>query len=161
MPIPDFIVNLRRKIGHDPLWLSGATAVVLREPASPGAAQQVLLVRRSDNGQWTPVTGVVDPGEHPALTAVRETEEEAGVVAEVEALAWVSVSDPIVHANGDHAQYLDHTFRCRYVCGEPHPADDESTEAAFFPLDALPDLAAHFRERIRTAVEHTGATRLD
>nr|WP_231366294.1 NUDIX domain-containing protein [Zhihengliuella flava] len=143
------------------MWLSGATAVVLRAPAAQGAAEQVLLVRRADNGHWTPITGVVDPGEHPASTAVRETLEEAGVETEVESLAWVSVSAPMVHANGDQAQYLDHTFRCRYVGGEPHPADDESTAAAFFALDDLPPMTDHMRERIRTAVEHTGTTRLD
>lgn len=56
MPIPEFIVRLRHKIGHDPLWLPGTTAVVLD-------GDRVLLVRRSDNGAWGPVTGVVDPGE--------------------------------------------------------------------------------------------------
>ena len=27
MPTPDFIVELRKKIGHDELWLPGVTAV--------------------------------------------------------------------------------------------------------------------------------------
>ena len=71
---PDFVLALREKIGHDPLWLTGVTAVVLRD-------RQVLLVRRSDNGEWTPVTGIVDPGEQPAAAAVREVLEEANVVA--------------------------------------------------------------------------------
>ncbi|MBA2773338.1 MAG: DNA mismatch repair protein MutT, partial [Nocardioidaceae bacterium] len=39
MPIPDFIVRLRQKVGHDLLWLPGVTAVVLR-------GEEVLLVRR-------------------------------------------------------------------------------------------------------------------
>ena len=33
MPIPEFIVDLRRHVGHAPLWLPGCTAVVLREIA--------------------------------------------------------------------------------------------------------------------------------
>ena len=61
----------------------------------------MLLVRRSDNGAWTPVTGIVDPGEDPHVTAVREVEEEACVVAEVERLVWVSATEVVTHVNGD------------------------------------------------------------
>ena len=39
----------------------------------------MLLVKRSDNGAWTPVTGIVDPGEEPAVAAAREALEETGV----------------------------------------------------------------------------------
>ena len=63
-PVPDFVVDIRRKIGHDPLWLPAVTAVVRR-------GDEVLLVERSDNGRWTPVTGIVDPGEEPAVAAAR------------------------------------------------------------------------------------------
>lgn len=153
MPIPEFIVRLRDKIGHAPLWLPGVTAVVLK-------GDEVLLVRRSDNGTWTPVTGIVEPGEHPAETAARETLEETGVECVVEALAWVGVSPPVVHVNGDRAQYLDHTFRCTYIAGEAHAADDESLEVRWFPLARLPAMKDYLAERIRTAAGHTGGTRL-
>lgn len=153
MPIPDFVVELRRKIGHDLLWLPGVTAVVLHD-------DRVLLIKRSDNGQWTPITGIVDPGEHPATAAVREVAEESGVVCEVEELTWVGVTDPMVHTNGDRAQYLDHTFRCRYLDGDPFPADDEATDAGWFSLTDLPAMQPHLRERIWTAVQHSGSVRL-
>lgn len=152
MAIPDFVIALRQKIGHDDLWLSGVTAVVLR-----GA--DVLLVRRSDNGEWTPVTGIIDPGEEPAAAAIREVLEEADVVATVESLAWVQVIAPVVYSNGDRTQYLDLVFRCEYVSGTPYPADGENTEAAWFPLVALPDMSDSMRERIRIAVETDGTTR--
>lgn len=160
MPIPEFIERLREKIGHDPLWLPGVTAVVLRG-ADDGLVDRVLLVRRSDNGQWAPVTGIVDPGEHPADCAVREVLEETGVRARVEGLAWIDVTEPMVHANGDHAQYLDHTFRCRYVGGEARVGDDESLEVGWFALDDLPPMRDQLVERIRTAVDHRGPTRLN
>ncbi|MBP0661747.1 NUDIX domain-containing protein, partial [Mycobacterium tuberculosis] len=70
MGTPDFVLELRKHVGSAPLWLAGATAVI-RDPD----AARVLLVRRSDNGWWTPVTGIVDPGEHPADAAVREAHE--------------------------------------------------------------------------------------
>ena len=154
MATPDFVLSLREKIGNDPLWLSGITAVVLR-------GDEVLLVRRADNGAWTPVTGIIDPGEQPAAAAERETLEEANVVARVEALAWVQVTDEVTYDNGDRSQYIDLVFRCSYVSGDPFPADGENSAVAWFALDALPELSANMRERIRLAVEFDGTTRFE
>jgi 8-oxo-dGTP pyrophosphatase MutT (NUDIX family) len=153
VPVPDFIVELRRHIGHAPLWLAGITAVVVR-------GDEVLLVRRADDGAWTPVTGIVDPGEHPATTAVREVAEETGVRAKVRRLAAVNVDPPIVHANGDRAQYLDHTFRCDYLSGRAHVADDESVDVGWFPLDDLPGVSDGYRDRIAVALLDDPQTRL-
>ena len=147
MPIPDFVVALRERVGTMSLWLPGVAAVVIR-------GSDVLLVRRVDNGEWSPVTGIVDPGEEPAVAAVREVLEEACVVARAERLVWVSVGVPIVHANGDLAQYLEHTFRCTWVSGEPAVGDDESTDAGWFPLDALPEMSGRNRDRVAHAVEN-------
>jgi 8-oxo-dGTP pyrophosphatase MutT (NUDIX family) len=154
VPVPEFVVALRERIGHDLLWLPGVTAVVLD-------GGSVLLVRRSDNGSWSPVTGIVDPGERPALTAVREVREETGIECVVEELVWVGVTEPVVHVNGDRAQYLDHTFRCRYVGGTPRVGDDESLEVRWCRLDELPLMDPVLVERITTAVEHQGPVRLD
>ena len=150
MSIPDFIIELREKIGHDLLWLPGVTAVVLRD--GPAGATEVLLVRRADNGAWTPVTGIVDPGEQPAIAAAREVLEETGVVARAQTLVRVHSMPPSRHVNGDRAQYLDLTFRFRYVLGEAHPADGENTEVRWCGLDALPPMSAEMRVRIDAAV---------
>jgi len=158
MPIPPYVSHLRTMVGTELLWMPGVTAVVLR-PGVDGA-DEVLLVKRSDNGAWTPVTGIVDPGEDPHVTAVREVEEEACVVAEVERLVWVSASGVVTHVNGDLGQYLDHTFRCRWVSGEPRPGDDESTDAGWFPLDALPQMRQGHLDRIAVAVANPTDVRL-
>ncbi|MGH3724259.1 MAG: NUDIX hydrolase [Mycobacterium sp.] len=144
MSIPEFVVELRRHIGHAPLWLSGVTGVVIRD-------EQVLLVQRADNGAWTAVTGIVDPGENPADCAVREVLEESGVRAMPRRLAWVHVTSPIVHANGDHAQYLDHVFRMDWLAGVPFPADGENDAAQWFDIAAMPDMSADMRRRIELA----------
>lgn len=155
MGIPDFVADLRQHIGTAPLWLAGATAVI-----RDSDARHVLLVRRADNGWWTPVTGIVDPGEHPARSAIREALEEAGVHIRVDRLASVGVSRPITHPNGDRAQYLDHTFACTHLEGEPHPADDENTDVRWFPVDDLPDMPPHMLARIDAGLADEERTRL-
>jgi 8-oxo-dGTP pyrophosphatase MutT (NUDIX family) len=144
VPVPDFVLRLRERIGHDLLWLPGASAVVLD-------GERVLLVERSDNGRWATVSGIVDPGEHPEETVVREALEEAGITCEVETLVWVNVTQPIHYPNGDVVQYLDLTYRCRWLGGEPYAADDESLDARWFPLDALPPMEEQNLERVRRA----------
>lgn len=153
MAIPEYVANLRAKVGHDLLWMPGTTAVILRDnPTDPSAAQEVVLVRRSDNGEYTPVTGIVDPVESPKVTAVREALEEACVTIEVERLVAVRVVPPVTYLNGDRSAYLDLTFRCRWLAGEPRVGDDESTEAGWWPVDRLPPMAQRHREAIELAV---------
>ena len=169
MATPDFVLDLREKIGHTPLWLSGVTAVVVRDAAesagSPGAhsvpGREVLLVKRADSGAWTPVTGIIDPGEEPAVAAEREVLEEADIVARAESLAWVRVIPMIRYSNGDESQYLDLVFRCSWVSGDPFPADGENTEAAWFSVDALPAMSEDMRGRIHVALAGNEATRFE
>jgi len=144
-PVPDFVLAIREKVGHAPLWLPGVTAVVRR-------GDQVLLVKRADNGQWTPVTGIPDPGEEPAVAAAREALEETGVRIRVDRLASTAVHGEIVHDNGDRATYLDLTFACTWLEGEAHVADDESSDVRWWPLAGLPPMSDVMTARIDAAV---------
>jgi 8-oxo-dGTP pyrophosphatase MutT (NUDIX family) len=75
MPIPEFVLALRAKIGNDPLPLPGVIAVVLDEHG------RILLVRRSDTHDWALTTGCLEPGEQPVAGAVREVYEETAASA--------------------------------------------------------------------------------
>ena len=147
MSTPEFITNLRAKIGNDPLWLTGITAYV------EDAQGRILLGKRADTGQWALIYGIVEPAEEPADTCVREALEETGV--DIEPVCLVSVkSSPymVTYANGDQAQYMDHLFLCRPDPNgntEPFVGDDESLEVGWFSPDALPEpLAATTVERM-------------
>ncbi|MFF2308511.1 NUDIX domain-containing protein [Streptomyces sp. NPDC058128] len=145
MGTPDFILALREKMGNAPLWLSSVTAVVARD-------DQVLLAKRADNGKWTPVTGIIDPGEQPADAAAREVLEETGIVAVPQRLAMVHVTDLVTYDNGDQTQYLDLVFRLGWQSGDPHPADGENTAADWFPLNDLPSMSDDMHKRIAAAL---------
>jgi ADP-ribose pyrophosphatase YjhB (NUDIX family) len=144
MPIPDFVVELRKHVGTSELWMPAVTAVVLRD-------DEILLVRRADNDEWAPITGILDPGEEPALGAAREALEETGVTVRVDRLASVSSSSRVTHGNGDLAVYLDLTFACSWVEGEAHVGDDESVDVRWWPVDGLPPMHPVLRERIAAA----------
>ncbi len=137
MATPEFILELRELIGTRPLWLSGVTAVVVRDT---GLGEEILVIRRADNGRWAPVAGIIEPGEHPADAAEREIAEEAGVVAEVERVAGIDVSANVEYENGDSSQYLVVVVRCRWISGDPYPVDGEALEARWVRMDSLDEL---------------------
>jgi 8-oxo-dGTP pyrophosphatase MutT (NUDIX family) len=152
MPIPEFVVEIRKMIGQHEMWLPAVTAVVARD-------DEVLLVQRADNRAWTPITGIPEPGEEPAFAAAREALEETGVVVTVDRLASTSAHPGVVHANGDRASYLDLTFACTYVSGEAHVADDESVDVRWFPRGALPEMSPVMVQRIADALSGEQAAR--
>lgn len=169
MTTPDFVLELRKKIGHAELWLPGTTAIVLRalDPDSGEATNspqgwsrmihdsstvEVLCVKRADTGAWTPITGIVDPREEPAIAAVRETEEEAAVSARVDRLISVDVVGPVIYGNGDVSSYLDTAFVLEWNESEPEPSDGENTEAVFLRANALPEMNKRFQRLIAKAL---------
>lgn len=136
MPIPDFVAGLRAHVGTDLLWLPGVT-IIVRDDAG-----RILLGQRSDNGRWALLSGIIDPGEEPAVAAAREVAEEAGVDVVVEALAAVSTTGETVYPNGDRSVYLDLLFTARPASHEAAAAarvtDDENLAVGWFAPDALP-----------------------
>ena len=149
MPIPEFIKTLREQIGTAPLWLAGVSAVVIDDDG------RVLLTRRADNEMWAVVSGVLEPGEEPGPAALREILEETGVVAELDRLSSVDVTEPIVYPNGDRTQYVDICFVARYVSGEARVNDDENLDVRWYsPTDLPENLTATSHLRIDKALAH-------
>lgn len=136
MTTPPFVLRLRRKIGHDPLWLVGITAIVR------DSRGRYLLARRADTGMWAFVAGINEPAEQPADTVIREVKEETGVDVVVDALVSVnSLPRLVTYANGDQARYMDHCFVCSLQAhGNAHPGtpDHENVDAGWFESNSLP-----------------------
>lgn len=145
MAIPDFVIALREKVGHDMLWLPGVGGVVFNDEG------EVLLGQRADTSEWTIITGILEPGEEPAVALRREVEEETGVVVEVEYLLGTSVVGPVTYSNGDVSTYLNLDFRCRWVSGAARVNDDESLDVRWFSLKDLPALSARHRVLVEEA----------
>ncbi|QCB28878.1 NUDIX hydrolase [Corynebacterium endometrii] len=142
MATPDFILNLREKVGNQQLFLPTATAIILR-PVPAGAplweVPSVLLARRADNGKWAPIAGIMEPGEEAAAAAVREVKEEVGLDAKAEALIGVGTVGPVTYSNGDECIFADTCIRLSVPDGaEPTVSDEENTDAGWFPISQLP-----------------------
>jgi 8-oxo-dGTP pyrophosphatase MutT (NUDIX family) len=146
MATPDFIRTIRASAGHQLLWLPGVSAVVFDDTG------RVLLGQRSDNRRWSLISGIPDPGEQPAVCAVREVYEETAVHCEVERVLVVDAGKQVAYDNGDICQFMDITFRCRAVGGEARVNDDESLQVGWFEPDALPKLSDHSLFRIKQAL---------
>lgn len=127
--------------------------VVWAEQEERGSTSlQILLVRRADSGAWTPVCGIVEPGERPDHTIVRESLEEAQVHVVVDRYLAVDVDDPLTYPNGDQCQFLNHVFSCRWVDGQARVGDDESSQVRWFDIDELPALSVRHRAAVELAL---------
>ncbi|MGC5052949.1 NUDIX hydrolase [Micromonospora sp. DT48] len=151
MGVPDYILRMRKHVGHDLLWLPSVSAIVRNDSG------ELLLVQRADDRRWSVVSGCVEPGEQPATAVVREVLEETGLVVEPLRLSS-AVSHPHTYPNGDRCEYLNLGFHCRLLGGEAHVNDDESLDVRWFPPGRLPDLDEHARLVIRHALGGESAT---
>jgi 8-oxo-dGTP pyrophosphatase MutT (NUDIX family) len=132
VPTPDFIIELRRMIGHHPLWLPGVTAFV------QDGEGRILFGRRADSGLWALPSGIPEPSEEMADTCAREVLEETGIVVEVERLIAIQTVGPMTYPNGDVTSFVDHFFGCRALSGTAHVADEESLDVGWFARDDVP-----------------------
>ena len=103
---------------------------------------RLLLVQRLDSGVWELPGGQVDVGETASGTAVRETAEEAGVDVVVTGLAGL-FTDPghvVRGVGGQVRQQFVLLFRAHPVGGAPRGDQQETSAAAWVPVEDLPGL---------------------
>ena len=115
---------------------------------------EILLIRRSDNGNWAVPGGGIDLGESVTQAAVRETREETGIDCEVTGIVGI-YSDPkhiiLYTSNGEARQEFSIVLTAVAADGEPTPSD-ESSEVRWVPREAL---AGYEMDRsMRMRIEH-------
>ncbi|SES45729.1 ADP-ribose pyrophosphatase YjhB, NUDIX family [Pedococcus cremeus] len=112
---------------------------------------KILLIQRSDNGNWSMPGGAQDPGESLTRTAVRETLEESGVHVRVTGLVGI-FTDPrhVVHytSNDEVRQEFTVIYRADYVDGDATESD-ESTHVGWFTADEIVELRMDPSQRKR------------
>jgi ADP-ribose pyrophosphatase YjhB (NUDIX family) len=101
----------------------------------------VLLIRRSDNGNWAIPGGAIDLGESLTEAAIRETKEETGITCEITGIVGI-YTDPkhviLYTSNGEARQEFSIVLTARAVDGEPTPSS-ETSHVRWVPSDILPE----------------------
>jgi ADP-ribose pyrophosphatase YjhB (NUDIX family) len=82
---------------------------------------KVLLIRRSDNGNWALPGGAMDIGESLRQAAVRETREETGIGCEITGVSGI-YTDPghviLYTSNGEVRQEFSIVLTARATSGQ-------------------------------------------
>ena len=114
-------------------------------------AGAILLIRRTDNGNWALPGGGIDLGESVAQAAVRETLEESGIECVITGIAGI-YSDPkhviFYTSNGEARQEFSIVLTARLLGGQPTPSS-ESSEVRWVPESKLPGYTMDRSMRIR------------
>ena len=112
------------------------SAVILNE------RRELLLQRRSDNGQWGLPGGSVEIGESVTEAIKREVQEETGLLIEVMRLVGV-YSEPklqvVRYPDGRVVHFINTCLECRIVGGQLRTCP-ETLELAYFEPATLPQM---------------------
>jgi 8-oxo-dGTP pyrophosphatase MutT (NUDIX family) len=122
-----------------------AGGVVYREDADE--VEVVLASRRTRRGDlaWGLAKGMIEAGEDPRVTAVREVREETGLEAEiVEDLGEISY---VYVWEGVRIRKSVRFFLMRATGGDVSLHDHEMEEVRWFPLEGAPETASFKSER--------------
>jgi 8-oxo-dGTP pyrophosphatase MutT (NUDIX family) len=114
---------------------------------------EILLIRRTDNGNWAVPGGGMDLGESITQTAVRETQEETGITCQITGLVGIYTSPRHViryTSNDEVRQEFSIVFTGRPIGGELQPSS-ESSEPRWISPELIPGLQMHpsMRQRIQ------------
>ena len=102
-------------------------------------AGEILMIRRTDNGNWAVPGGAIDLGESVAQAAVRETLEESGIECAITGIVGI-YSDPrhviLYTSNGEARQEFSIVLTARPLAGRPTPSS-ESSEVRWVPVSEV------------------------
>ena len=131
----EYILDLRKIVGHRPLLQVGASVIVENEKG------EVLLQRRADNHCWGYAGGSVELDEVVEEAARRELYEETGLVAGKMTLFGVfsGKETHYIYPNGDEVSNVDIVFLCKEYSGSLICQESEVEELRFFAAADLPE----------------------
>jgi ADP-ribose pyrophosphatase YjhB (NUDIX family) len=109
------------------------TAKVGADAAVFDASDRILMVHRVDNDKWGLVAGWIDPNEAPEVAVLRELQEEAGLVGQVDQLVGVFFR---AARNDEHPHgIVSVVYECSILGGELRAQAHEVKELAWRDID--------------------------
>lgn len=119
---------------------------------------QLLLIRRTDNGNWSLPGGAVDIGETIRQAATRETREETGIESEITGISGIYTNpDHVIEytSDGEVRQEFSIVLTAKAIAGRPTPSD-ESSQVVWAAAEHLDDYPMHPSMRARVDYFLTG-----
>lgn len=140
------IIHYGERLGRNGKIRLGCSAAILDK-----TRQNVLLTRRTDNGQWCLPSGGAESGETVAEACEREVREETGLQVKIERLVGV-YSDPdflIEYPNDNLVQLVAIHFEVS-IQGGTLGISDETSAVQFFPVRDIinMELTLNHKQRI-------------
>lgn len=130
----DYIGNLRKYIGTQPIIMCGANVIIENDKG------QILLHHRTDRDWWGLPGGAMELGESLEETAAREVFEEINLKCkELELFNVYSGGDLYYkYPDGNEVYNVTTTYICKDYSGTIVVEKTEGRDAKFFDLDKIP-----------------------
>ena len=131
----DYIMDLRKIVGHRTLLQVGASVIV------EDFEGRILLQKRADTHEWGYAGGSVEIDEKVEEAAKRELFEESGLIAEELYLLGVYSGKEMhnIYPNGDEVSNVDIVYVCRKFSGELKRQESEVEDLRFFSVEDMPN----------------------
>ena len=136
-----YIMNIRNKVGHEPIINVGATVLVFN------VKNELLLNLRSDTNDWGIPGGGKELNETLEECAIREIKEETNLdIKELELVTVLSGNEYFYkYPNGDEVDCVITLYQVKNYSGSLNINDGESIKLKFFSLNDLPQLESRAR----------------
>jgi len=146
----DYISNLRKHIGTQPIIMCGACVIIINEK------NEVLLHHRRDRDWWGLPGGAMELKESLEDTARREVYEEVNLVCGELGLLNVFSGPELYHQypDGNEVYNVTVAYTCTDYSGELVVEQIEGRDAKFFSIESLPtNLSDPIRPILKTYIE--------
>ena len=131
----DYINGLRKHIGNQPILMVGSTVLVL------DTQNRLLMMKRSDGGNWGVPGGAMELGETTEETARRELLEETGLEVDELTLFGVFSGKELYYRypSGEEVYNVSIVYLSHNAHGTVQLFDGEHYDFQYFDLAKLPE----------------------
>ena len=131
----DYIGELRKLIGTRPIIMCGANVIILDNSG------RILLHHRVDNDTWGLPGGAMEIGESLEETAIREANEEIGLICRNLKIFNVYSGEKLYYKypDGNEVYNVTATYICKDFSGEIVVDETEGKDAKFFSVNNIPE----------------------